>query len=135
MKRSEMSDAEFGQHLQRTYDAAMRGFDGDEADSPRAHVNSWMQMANDDVPPGGGEIDDEAIRGDPSSPVSPAAANRSHGKTAIDSNQIALDELAIRQSGVSDPESLIRLARLRRTHDSAGVSTMARIIPGYTRLG
>lgn len=130
MKRS---DPGFADTLVKAYDAAAAGKDADDPDHPRFAVNGWMQQAQDAVDPNA-TIQDQEIEGDPTSPISPAAANRSHGRTAIDSNQIALDELRIRQSGSSDPEALIRLARLKRGHDPVGVSRMEKVIRGYGRL-
>lgn len=126
MKRS---DPKFAETLLKAYDTAAAGRDGDDPDHPRHAVNGWMQQAQDDINPNA-TIEDEEIRGDPTTP----GGNRAHGRTAIDSNRIALDELRIRQSGSPNVEADLHLARVRRTYDAAGVRRNAAMIPGYDRL-
>jgi hypothetical protein len=141
MKISQMSEDAAKQYLYDAYTNAVEAHENGELNGkhPSHTIRAWNKLGagrtDDDVPEGGGEIDDNSLsEADPSSPVSPAAANRAHGRTAVDSNQIALDELKIRQSGASDPEAIIRAARLQRQHDPAGVRANAAMIPGYGRL-
>lgn len=138
-KRSDYSDAEFGQRLQRMYDsAAQLHADGKVETHPSEHVNAWakdIRGARDSLPGNANDPladEDLSAQGDPSSPVSPAAANRAGGKTAQDA---ALEELAIRQRGGYNMEGEILAARARRGNtSSASIAAMDRAIPGYGRL-
>jgi hypothetical protein len=139
MKISQMSEGAAKQYLYDAYQSAVQSHAAGELDGPHPsrQVIKWAALGNgatDDVKEGA-EIDDSSLsEADPTSPISPAAANRSHGRTAMDSNQIALQELAILQSNFSDPQAQIREARARRNYDPDGIRRNAAMIPGYGRL-
>lgn len=143
-KRSDYSDAEFGQRLQRMYDsAAQLHADGKTETHPSEHVNAWakdIKGARDSLPGNVGvakEIEggndplgdsDPLESADPSTP----GGNRAGGKTAQDA---ALEELAIRQRAGYNMDGELHLARVRRGNSSsASIAAMDSAIPGYGRL-
>lgn len=137
MRISDMDRKSKRDFLEASYDAATAAYENGELAGahPSRQILAWSKLgsnaASDDVPPGGGEIDDEDIPGNATTPGGNRAGPR---KTAVDSTTIALQELAIRRSGASDPEALIRAARLQREHDPAGVRANESMISGYSRL-
>jgi hypothetical protein len=144
MKRSEMSDADFGKHLVKAYDAAAAACDADDPDHhPMAAVNKWTQQAKDGLAPVTTISEDDAdlleAEGDPTTP----GGNRAHGKTAVDSAVLALDaalEAEILQIQCSGNDARrLRDAHLRhqeawhRMHPGNRRATAA-LIDGYDRL-
>ena len=141
MKISEMSRGQKLNYLESAYDAAVAAHSrGDlEGPHPSRTLVKWAALgdnsASDDVPPGGGEIDDQEIRGNASSPVSPAAANRSGGKTAIDGHyQLGMDSTP----RFFKPDGTVVVGHKAlelRALQNGDVSEMHRLIPGYGRIG
>lgn len=141
MKRSDLTDDEFGAMLVRRYDQLaqahadgltdehpVEGFNRDSAqlrrlarDAAAGNVASSKEI---EVPPEAQDMD---------APTEGSPAKRANGSVAKDA-AAALEELAIRRSGSADVEGALHLARLKRSGSTAGSVRAMGAISGYNRL-
>lgn len=153
MKRSELTDEEFGRVLVARYDALAaahaaglidehpsESFNRGAADLRRAardglpgNVGEAKEIepddhAADDPPPTSGT---PAARGMPDRPGAALAAGAARDRRIAADH--ALEELRIRESGSPDVEGQLALARARRSNPGK-VRALDAAIPGYGRL-
>jgi hypothetical protein len=148
VKRSELTDEEFGRVLVARYDALAAAhaaglIDEHPSESFNRGAADLRRAARDGLPGNVGEAkeiepDDHTADDPPRTEGTPAA----HGMpdrpgAAARDRRLAADEareeLAIRLSGAPDVEARLQLARARRS-DPNRVRAMDRAIPGYGRL-
>ena len=140
MRISDMDRKTKRDFLESSYDAATAAHENGllSGAHPSRQILAWSKLgsnaASDDVVKNA-EIDDEEIRGNPTSPVSPAAANRAGGRTAVDGHfQIGMDSTP----RFFKPDGTVVVGHKAlelRALQNGDVSEMHRLIPGYGRIG
>jgi hypothetical protein len=150
VKISEISKDDAKQFIYDAYQSAVAAHDDEplEGGHPSRVIAGWAKLAQgrDGLPGNVGlakpiennplEDGDPLAEADTSSPVSPSAANRSHGKTAIDGHyQLGTDGVP----RFTTPGGFVivgdaALAARARQGNTASISATERAIPGYGRL-
>lgn len=139
VKRSDYTDAEWGQMLQRRWDRLQALVDDGVIES-HPLVADWNEHSRmlRDARLGQATDDPPAFRGEPATPErngESLAEQHRHERSDGGASDAAMEEFRIRQRGGANMDGELQLARARRSAvTSAAIKRMTEAVPGYGRL-